>query len=180
MPGQQACEILMLRLNLPIPNERQIAASERILKAYAKSESHLNPEFLTQVIADLDTMLFEGLLGDYMLISWESMAAMPCCLSGKPYTQPPYEKSRKGSERLRVRFAICSSFPKEQTWGGILHELLHAYLDLTSEWHGFKQPHGPLFSAACTAIIRKLALDGLEVQHVELGADWTGRCPLLG
>ena len=169
----------MLRLNLSVPNDLQIAASERILKAYAKSEAHLNAAFLTPVITDLDTVLFDSLLGGHMLISWESMAGMPCCLSGKPYTGPPYEKSRTGSERLRIRFAIYSSIPKEQTWGGILHEMLHAYLDLTSEWHGLRQPHGPLFSAACTAIVRKLTLDGLEVHHVELGADLTGHCPLL-
>lgn len=165
VPGQQACEDLMLRLNLSIPNERQIAASERILEAYARSEAHLNPEFLAPVIADLDTMLFDDLLSDYMLISWESMTAMPCCLSGKPYTQPPYEKSRTGGERLRVRFAIFSSIPKEQTWGGILHEMLHAYLDLTSEWYGLKQPHGPLISP------------GRHAQRLFVSLHWTDwRC----
>ena len=160
----------MLELNLSIPNDRNLAAFARIQAAYATSQEHLNPEFLAPVIADLDTVLFNGWLSDYLLVSWESMTGTPCCLSNKPNTQPPYEQSPSGNPRLRVRLAIYPSGPKEQTWGGILHEMLHAYLDLMSEWQGLKQPHGPFFSAACTAMVRRLALGGLKVHHVDSGA----------
>ena len=133
------------------------------------SQSYLNSEFFAPVIADLDAILFNGWLSDYM-ITWESITGTPCCLSNKPSTQKPHEKDPSGGSKLRVRLAIYSSGPKEQTWGGILHEMLHSYLDLMSEWHGLKQPHGPLFSAACTAMVRRLALPGLEVSHVDGGA----------
>lgn len=160
----------MVELNLSIPNNQHIEAFARIQDAYTTSQAHLNPEFFTPVIADLDTILFNGWLSDYMLINWENMTCTPCCLSNKPSTQQPYEKDPSGGSRLRVRFAIYPSGPREQTWGCILHEMLHAYLDLMSEWHGLKQPHGPLFEAACTAIVRRLALPGLEVHHVDGGA----------
>lgn len=173
VPGQQAIETLMLELSLSIPNERQLAAFTRIQEAYAMSQEHLDPDFFTPVITDLDTVLFNGWLNDYMLISWESMTGRPCCLSGRPSTQPPYETDRSGSERLRVRFAIYTSGPREHTWGGILHEMLHAYLDLMSEWRGLKQPHGPLFGSACTAMVQRLALGGLKVHHLDQGAGLT-------
>jgi hypothetical protein len=160
----------MLELNLSIPNDRNLAAFARIQEAYAMSQTNLNPEFFEPVIADLDAVLFNGWLSDYMLIGWETMTGTPCCLSNKPRTQPPYEQSPSGSSKLRIRFAIYSSGPREQTWGGILHEMLHAYLDLISEWQGLKQPHGPLFSTACTAMVRRLALGGLKVHHVDSGA----------
>ena len=145
MPGQQAIETLMLELNLSVPDDRKLAAFVRIQEAYAISQEHLNPKFFAPVIADLDAVLFNGWLKDYMLISWESMTGTPCCLSNKPSTQPPYEQGPSGSSRLRVRFAIYPSGPREQTWGGILHEMLHAYLEMMSEWQGLKQPHWPLF-----------------------------------
>lgn len=170
VPGQQACENLMLRFNLSVPNDQQIAAFERIREAYKASQSHLNPGFFAPVIADLDTVLFDGLLNSYMLVGWEDMTSTPCCLSVKPSAHPPYATSRYGSERLRVRFAIHPSGPREQTWRGVLHEMLHAYLDLASDWHGLKQPHGPLFGAACTAMVHRLALSGLKAHHVDGGA----------
>jgi hypothetical protein len=159
-----------MELNLSVPNERQLAAFARIQAAYATSQEHLNPEFLTPVITDLDTVLFNGWLSEYMLISWESMTGRPCCLSGKPGKASPYETDRSGDSRLRVRFAIYPSGPREQTWGGILHEMLHAYLDLMSEWRGLKQPHGPLFGSACTAMVQMLALNGFKLHHVDCGA----------
>lgn len=170
VPGQQAIETLMMELNLSIPKNQHIGAFTRIQQAYATSHAHLNREFFAPVITDLDAVLFNGWLSDYTLINWESMTGTPCCLSGKPSAQPPYEKDPSGSSRLRVRLAVYPSSPREQTWGGILHEMLHAYLDLMSEWHGLKQPHGPLFSAACTAMVRRVALPGLKVHHVDGGA----------
>lgn len=47
-----------------------------------------------------------------------------------------------------------------------MHEMLHAYLDLMSEWPGLKRPHGPLFGAACTAMVHRLALQALKVHNV--------------
>lgn len=170
VPGQQAIETLMMELNLSVPNERQLAAFARIQEAYAMSQGHPNSDFLTPVIADLDIVLFNGWLCEYMLISWESMTGTPCCLSGNSSKESPYEIDRSGSERLRVRFAIYPSGPREQTWGGILHEMLHTHLDLMSEWRGLMQPHGPLFGSACTAMVRRLALGGLKVHHVDCGA----------
>jgi hypothetical protein len=167
VPGQQACETLISELNLSTPNDWHLAAFARIQEAYAISQPHLNPDFFAPVISDLDAVLFNGRLSEYMLISWENISGTPCCLSSKPTSQPPYETSRSGSSRLRVPLAIYPSGPREMTWGGILHEMLHAYFDLMSEWHGLKQPHGPLFGAACTAVVRRLALEGLKVHHVD-------------
>lgn len=101
MPGQQACENLMLRLNLSIPNGRQIAAFEIIQEACTISQSRLNSELFAPVIAELDMVSSDGLLGDQMLasVSWESMASMPCCLPSKPSAEWPYGTGRPGSER---------------------------------------------------------------------------------
>lgn len=169
----------MLELSLSVPNDRQLAAFARIQEAYATSQEHLHPEFFAPVITDLDTVLFNGWLSDYMLISWEQMTGTPCCLSGKPSKESPYEIDRSGASRLRVRFAIYPSGSREQTWGSILHEMLHAYLDLMSEWRGLKQPHGPLFGSACTTMVRRLALGGLKVHDLDQGAGLTAQEPVM-
>jgi hypothetical protein len=98
----------MLRPNLFIPNDQQIAAFERIRGAYTISQLHLNPEFFAPVIADLDTVSFVNLLSGSILVGWENTTSTPCCLSGKPTVQLSYEESKSGSERLGVRFAIYS------------------------------------------------------------------------
>jgi len=170
VPGQRACGELISGLEQSVLNDWPIAALSRIQTAHAITHEHLNPESFAPVIADLDSVLFDGRLSNYMIVSWESTTGTPCCLSGKPRAEPPHETSRSGSERLRVHFTIYPLGPKEQTWGGILHEMLHTYLDLMSEWHGLKQPHRPLFGAACTAIVGRLALSELKVHHVDGGS----------
>ena len=61
---------------------------------------------------------------------------------------------------------ICPSVSKAQEWDDILHEMLHVYLNLMSEWHGLKESHG----TASTAIVGRLVLSGLKVHHLKLGS----------
>ena len=172
LPYQIAYEDLMWSISQP-RNDSQKEALSRIRSAYLASHEHLDSEFFSSVLVDLDTVVFDGWLKDYMLVSWEYLAGTPCCLSRESSVQPPYELAPSGSTRLQVRMAIYRSQPKEWTWGGILHEMLHVYFDLESEWHRLSQSHGPSFSDACRVIVNVLALDGLKVHHVDQGADLT-------
>lgn len=179
VPGQQAHEDFVLNLASPATALENAALARIRTKHAATSNKQLNPEFLSEAVADLDTVLFHGCLKDYMLINWVEMTGgTPSCMSRKP-DPSPYETSASGNSQLRVRLPSYRSEPKEQTWGAVLHEMMHAYLDLKSEWHGLKQPHGPMFWESCRAIVTCLALDGLEVHHVELGADLTALQPTL-
>ena len=158
---RQSCESCLPQLFVDHPAHR----AEKV--CVVPLGGGLDALHVLSVIADLDAVLYDTLLGDYMLVSWESMAGMRRWLSGKPSAESPYEKRLSGRERLRVRSAIYPSSPREQTWGGVLHGMLHAYLKSMSEWHGLKQLRGPLFGVACTAMVRRLVLEGLKVHHVD-------------
>jgi hypothetical protein len=56
---------------------------------------------------------------------------------------------------------------KEDIWGAVLHEMVHAYLALMSGWRGMlMKHHGSPFEECCKAVVGRLALEGLEVHHV--------------
>jgi hypothetical protein len=56
---------------------------------------------------------------------------------------------------------------KENIWGTVVHEMVHAYLTLTSGWRGILMKHrGSPFEVCCEAAVGRLALEGLEVRHV--------------
>jgi hypothetical protein len=56
---------------------------------------------------------------------------------------------------------------KEDIWGTVVHEMVHAYLALMSGWRGILMKHrGSPFEECCKAAVGRLALEGLEAQHV--------------
>lgn len=52
---------------------------------------------------------------------------------------------------------------KEEIWGTVVHELLHAHLDLGSNWAGLlEKHHGVLWERSCGKMVERLGLEGLE------------------
>lgn len=163
---QKAHEDLIVSLAQPL-NEVQTAALSRLHTAFLTSKEDLSPEFFAPVIADLDTVLFNGSLGDRVVIDWADMpATSDRTLRGATL---PRDIGRSGISKVVVRFnkAILLSDMKEEIWGTVAHEMLHACVALMSNWSGLKmQSHGSLFEGSCKALVASLSLEGLEVQHV--------------
>lgn len=68
---------------------------------------------------------------------------------------------------IRLNKTMFKRESKEEIWGTVLHEMLHAYLDLTCGWRALGVPqHGLLFERACGALVARLGLVGLEIRHV--------------
>lgn len=81
----------------------------------------------------------------------------------------PYNFSRSGISMVLIRLnkTLFKREAKEEIWGTVVHEMLHAYLDLTSDWAGLKVPHhGALFKRSCCAMVGRLGLEGFEAGHV--------------
>jgi hypothetical protein len=135
--------------------------------AFLPTRDHLSPETFAPVIADLDTVLFKNRLQDNIIIEWAEMTVTRrSMLRG---ISLPYDISRSGISKVRIRLneAMFRLDPKEEIWGIVVHELLHDYLDLESNWRGLTKPHhGTLFERSCRALVGRLAIEGFEAKHV--------------
>ena len=68
---------------------------------------------------------------------------------------------------IRLNKTMFRLEAKEEIRGTVLHEMFHAYLDLTTGWGELRVPHhGELFEQSCGAMVRRLGLVGLEVGRV--------------
>ena len=68
---------------------------------------------------------------------------------------------------IRLNKTMFRLEAKEEIRGTVLHEMLHAYLDLTTGWGELRVPHhGELSEQSCGAMLRRLGLVGLEVGRV--------------
>ena len=141
----------------------QHAALARLHALFALPKQSLALELFSPIIADLDTVLFNDLLSPRVIVEWALMTRQIRGIS------LPYDFSRSGISMVYIRLnkLLFKRESKEEIWGTVLHEMLHAYLDLTSNWAGLKVPHhGVLFERSCCAMVERLGLRGFEVRHV--------------
>lgn len=161
---QQAQQDLIAGLSQPI-NGKQTAALFRLRVAFSITKEDLSPEFFAPVIADLDTVLFDGCLGDRILVSWVDMPSTSRrTLRG---VSLPRGVSRVSKVDIRLNKAMFEGDAKEDVWGTVVHEMMHAFLILACGWRGAMMRHrGSPFEECCRAAVGRLALEGLEVRHV--------------
>lgn len=162
--AQQAHTDLVADLSQPM-NGKQTAALFRLRMAFSTTKEHLSPEFFAPVIKDLDTVLFSGCLDGRILVDWADMPATSRrILQG---ISLPQGISTISKVRIRFNTAMLGTEPKEDIWGAVVHEMVHAYLALTSGWRGMlMKHHGSPFEECCKAVVGRLALEGFEVRHV--------------
>ena len=161
---QQAQRDLTADLSHPM-NGKQTAALFRLRMAFSTTKEDLSPEFFAPVIKDLDTILFNGCLGDRTLVDWVDMPSTSRrTLRG---VSLPRGVSRIFRVDIRLNRAMFAADSKEDIWGTVVHEVVHAYLMLACGWRGAMMRHrGSPFEECCRAAVERLALEGLEVRHV--------------
>ena len=161
---QQVHQDLVANLSQPM-NGKQTAAQFRLRMAFSVTKEHLSPDFFTPVIRDLDTVLFSGCLSDRTLVDWKHMPnTSRRTLFGLTL---PHGISRISKVEIRLNTVMFDASSKENIWGTVVHEMVHAYLTLTSGWRGILMKHrGSPFEVCCEAAVGRLALEGLEVRHV--------------
>jgi hypothetical protein len=145
------------------PTSAQRAALTRLQTLFALPKSRLALETFSPIITDLDTVLFSNLLSPYLIVEWALMTRQ---IRGITL---PYDFSRSGILMVHIRLnkTMFRLEAKEEIWGTVLHEMLHAYLDLTTGWVSLRVPHhGVDFERSCEAMVGRLGLRGLEVRHV--------------
>jgi len=162
--AQQAHTDLVANLGQAM-NGKQTAALFRLRMAFSTTKQHLSPEFFAPVIKDLDNVLFNGCLSDQTLVDWVDMSATSRrILRG---VSLPCGISRTSNVKIRLNTAMLEASTKEEIWGTVVHEMMHAYLALMSGWREMLMKHrGSPFEECCKAAVGRLALGGLEVHHV--------------
>ena len=153
---------LINALQLP-PTNAQIAALARLQTLFALPKHRTTFSTFSSIITDLDTVLFSNLLSPHTIFEWVLMSRQ---IRGITL---PYDFSRSGISMVHIRLnkTMFRLEAKEEIWGTVLHEMLHAYLDLTTGWGELRVPHhGELFEQSCGAMVRRLGLVGLEVGRV--------------
>ena len=144
---------------------KQTAALFGLRMALSTTKEHISPEFFAPVIRDLDTVLFSGCLGERISVQWKDMpstsrrtlrgVSLPCGIG------------RISKVKIRLNTVMFVASTKEDIWGTVVHEMVHAYLALMSGWRGILMKHrGSPFEECCKAAVGRLALEGLEAQHV--------------
>ncbi|KAM0700581.1 hypothetical protein Q7P35_012302 [Cladosporium inversicolor] len=161
---QQAQRDLIINLSQPM-NGKQTAALFRLREAFSTTKEDLSPEFFAPVIKDLDTVLFSGCLGGRILVDWTDMPTTSRrILRG---VSLPRGVSRVSKVYIRLNRAMFEADSKEDIWGIVVHEMVHAYLALTSGWRGMlMRHHKSPFEECCKSAVGRLALDGFETHHV--------------
>jgi hypothetical protein len=187
LPGKKSVKDFVLHLGRP-ETKPQTAALERNRAAFERKSParFLRPSSaeLELMVYDLDTALFNGALKGNMRLTWEGTynyrivdhnpnatvdyKYQPQCIASRPtYQKTGFEiLLRPAPTRVRIPSPpFRAGGSKQEAWGEVIHELLHAYLDLKT------QPHGDNLEEACEAIVYKLALHGLRLHHVSFGPD---------
>ena len=162
VPVPQSHLNLLAALSLP-PSTTQTAALTRLRTLFALPKSHTTFSTFSQIITDLDTVLFSNFVSPYTIVEWARMTRRVRGIT------LPYDLSRSGISMVHIRLnkTMFRLEAKEEIWGTVLHEMLHAYLDLTTGWVSLRVPHhGVDFERSCEAMVGRLGLRGLEVRHV--------------
>jgi hypothetical protein len=149
----------------PVPQSHQnlINALSRLRTFFALPKTQLTFLAFSPIITDLDTVLFSNLLSPHTIVEWARMTRRIREIT------LPYDISRSGISMVHIRLnkTMFKLDAKEEIWGTVLHEMLQAYLDLTTGWVSLRVPHhGELFERSCAAMVGRLGLRGLEARHV--------------
>lgn len=146
-------------------NGKQTAALFRLRMAFSTTKEDLSAEFFAPVIKYLNAALFNACLCDRILARWTDMPTTSRrTLRG---VSLPRGISRISKIDIRLNRAMFEADSKEEIWGTVVHEMMHAYLALTSGWRGMlMKHHGSPFEECCRAAVERLALEGFEAHYV--------------
>lgn len=132
---------------------------------FLTTKEHLSPAFFAAVIGELDTVLFGGGLSECIIVHWTDLPTTSRgMLRG---VSLPHGVIRVAKVHIYLNTTMFAVDTVEETWGSVLHEMVHVYLALTSGWSGILMKHrrSP-FEECCRAVVERLTLEGLEVRHV--------------
>lgn len=149
------------------PNEHQSIALLRLSTAFAVPKSGLTPDLFIKAANDLDVVLFGGVLSQRTLISWEDLSTQNgrllrgTCLGGK----------LRFKVQIKLDRACFFVDSKEVLWGTLVHEMLHAYVDIT--WAGSgprgvanQHEHDEHFAQSVARLAERLAFPGLGSEEI--------------
>lgn len=105
----------------------------RILEAFAQPKETVGHDLLVKAVNNIDTVLFHGRLLDRVVVSWEEVEATATDRTRRT-AATYYPRAGAGSPRVVIELDIYWVWrkPKFDIWGSLIHEMLHAYLAITT------------------------------------------------
>ena len=157
------------------PTQRQQEARQRLLQAYDLPRERMTQDLFIKIFNDLDILLFHGLLQKRVRVRWDNFTneqlGLPLDNKGPvgAYTLGPQWLKQHVERTEIVLNAVrgLQAYNREIVWGGLIHEMLHAYLHITAA--GFileshipryfpgDEVHGPMFQRSCNVLVWRLA-----------------------
>lgn len=158
----QAYAQLAEMLNMPM-TDAQALAWTRLQLAMSVPQPHINRDQLIDSFADLDTVLFNGTLTGRVKVMWKRLLNFSgLMLRGQCH---PAAITWRGVTKCEIwlKLDLLDMEDGADVWGTLIHEILHAYLDLHTRLSStFRSHHGDVFRQTCTYIEDQLGFPGLE------------------
>ena len=157
----------------------QREARKRLCNAYHIPWQEQTPDLFIKIFNDLDLVLFHGLLRDRVLLRWDNvdLSLFPKVVAEggvvAGYTSEPLWLTQHIERTLIVlNISVFKHYNREATWGTLIHEMLHAYLYISTACpaneqkcaktrHASDPSHGPLFERSCNALAWRLGFEGM-------------------
>lgn len=168
-------------------------ARYRLWEAYNLPQERITADLFIKIFNDLDKVLFNGVLRNRVRVSWEYISNrapdVPPMGKGLAFCRPAQWLTQHIERNSIIIDAawqpqLCN---REISWGVLIHEMLHAYLIITTA--GFfsddRPPricpgdttHGPLFERTCNVLAWRLAFP--ELTPADIAGFRDGQLPVM-
>jgi len=147
--------------------DTQVQAWTRLQCEVAVEQPNIHRDQLINSFADLDTVLFNDTLAGRVKVIWKDMIILEDRMIGAQCH--PAAISRHGVTKCKIwlNHIILNMDDGADVWGTLIHEMLHAYLDLHTGLFGmFRSHHGDAFRQSCAKIAERLNLPGVGWENM--------------
>ena len=124
-------------------------------KASDVARDDLTPDLLIKAVPDLDNIFFQEVLQDRITVEWAAAARR----ADSHVARGTYVPGLGGKSRIVLNRAMFRARDVAVIWRALLHELLHAYLGITSGDLDASLCHGKRFKEMERAIWRRLEVE---------------------
>ncbi|KAK5123085.1 hypothetical protein LTR85_003281 [Meristemomyces frigidus] len=165
---------LLKTLNRPL-TPAQVQPRYRIWRAFSTCGPTTSQHTLLEAFNDIDVLLFGGILRHRVHVQWTPQLGHETWLG----TCSPPHSAGNDSPRIMIELVQDHTWYESRTnrrayeWGTLIHEMLHAYLWVTTGGADDKVctckarvVHGPRWTAAIRALARKLDIGEIHAKHL--------------
>lgn len=142
----------------------QAYASSTLRVLFAEPATELT---ILSAVPLLDTLLFDSQLFSRLTVKFSDLPLNKHKILRGICLPRSIGAAGVTSAKISLNRAVLELESREEIWGTLVHEMLHAWLDLTADWRGLLgSHHGKAFEQSCELLVKKLGFCDLEARHV--------------